>query len=161
AMQTALDRGLVDELGDDLAAVLEGVSLVILAIPVLSIIEWLPPIDALSPQTAAIVDVGSVKRPVVDAMERLPGAARIIGGHPIAGKELSGPGVADISLFQHRPFALVPSNATSTSTVHTAETMVRAVGGVPFVLSAPDHDRMVARTSHLPQLLSMALALTI
>ena len=161
AMQTALHRGLVDNVSDELTVVLNEASLVILATPVLSIVDLLPRVDALSPHTAVIVDVGSVKGPVVDAMEGLPGAARIIGGHPIAGKEQSGPGVADALIFQGRSFALVPNKATSTPTLHAAETVVRAIGGVPFVLSAPEHDRMVARTSHLPQLLAMALALAL
>ncbi len=160
-MQTALDRGLVDVVSDDLRVVLKEADLVILAMPVLSIIDTLPQIDELSRPGAVIMDVGSVKGPVVDAMERLPGAGRMIGGHPIAGKEQSGPGVADVSLFQRRSFALVPSGATSIPTLHTAESVVRAVGGVPVVLAAVEHDRMVAMTSHLPQLLATALALSV
>ena len=100
SMQTALDRGLVDEVGGELAAVLRGADLVILAIPVLSIIRVLPQIDALAPSDAVIIDVGSVKGPVVDAMAKLAGAARVIGGHPIAGKEQAGPAAADIALFR-------------------------------------------------------------
>ena len=161
AMQTSLDRGLVDETSDDLEVVLNGADMVILAMPVLSIIDSLPQIDELSRPDAVIMDVGSVKGPVVDAMEALPGSARMIGGHPIAGKEQSGPGVADVSLFKGRSFALVPNDATSTPTKQAAKSIVRAVGGVPVVLSAPEHDRMVATTSHLPQLLAMALALSL
>ncbi|HEY8685796.1 MAG TPA: prephenate dehydrogenase/arogenate dehydrogenase family protein [Chloroflexota bacterium] len=161
AMQTAVDRGLVDDVSDDLTAILAEATLVILAIPVLSIIEVLPEIDALSPREAVIADVGSVKGPVIDAMKRLSGASRMIGGHPIAGKEQSGPAVADVMLFQERSFALVPSDLTSASTIQTAQTMVREIGGVPVILSALEHDHIIARTSHLPQLLAMALALSL
>ncbi len=161
AMQTAVDRGLVDDVSDDLTAILAEATLVILAIPVLSIIEVLPEIDALSPRDAVIADVGSVKGPVIDAMKRLPGASRMIGGHPIAGKERSGPAVADVMLFQERSFALVPSDSTSASTLQAAQTMVREIGGVPIILSAREHDHIIARTSHLPQLLAMALALSL
>jgi prephenate dehydrogenase len=161
AMQTALDRGLVDDVSDDLTAILAEATLVILAIPVLSIIEVLPEIDALSPRDAVIADVGSVKGPVIDAMKRLSGASRMIGGHPIAGKEQSGPAVADVMLFQERSFALVPSDSTSASTLQAAQTMVREIGGVPIILSALEHDHIIARTSHLPQLLAMALALSL
>jgi prephenate dehydrogenase len=161
AMQAALDRGLVDDVSEDLTAVLDEATLVILAIPVLSIIKILPQIDALSPRNAAIVDVGSVKGPVVDAMEVLSGAPRMIGGHPIAGKELTGPTAADVSLFQGRSFALVPSDTTNHATLHVAELMVREIGSIPVVMSAVEHDQIVARTSHLPQLLAMALALSL
>jgi len=85
----------------------------------------------------------------------------MIGGHPIAGKEQSGPAVADVMLFQERSFALVPSDLTSASTIQTAQTMVREIGGVPVILSALEHDHIIARTSHLPQLLAMALALSL
>jgi prephenate dehydrogenase len=94
-------------------------------------------------------------------MKRLSGASRMIGGHPIAGKEQSGPAVADVMLFQERSFALVPSDLTSASTIQTAQTMVREIGGVPVILSALEHDHIIARTSHLPQLLAMALALSL
>ncbi len=161
AMRTALQRGLVDEVADDLAAVMNDATLVILAIPVLSIVQILPRIDAESPPEAVIVDVGSVKMPVVEAMENLPGASRAIGGHPIAGKEIAGPDAAETSLFEGRSFALVPTAATSEATLQTANTFVRDVGSLPIVLSALEHDRMVARTSHLPQFLSMALALSL
>jgi prephenate dehydrogenase len=161
SMETALARGLVDDVSTELTAVLHGAELIVLAIPVLSIIEILPRIDALSSSNAVIMDVGSVKTPVVDAMAALPGAARIIGGHPIAGKERAGPAAADISLFRGRSFALVPNDATSTVTLRAMEDMVREIGGVPVVLSALEHDRMIARTSHLPQVLAMALALSL
>jgi prephenate dehydrogenase len=161
AMRTALRHGFVDEVADDLATVVNDATLVILALPVLSIVELLPQIDTLSPPEAIIVDVGSVKAPVVRVMEQLPGASRAIGGHPIAGKERAGAAAAETSLFEGRSFALVPHATTSDLTLRTAETMVGALGAVPIVLSAVEHDSMVARTSHLPQLLSLALALTL
>jgi prephenate dehydrogenase len=160
-VQTALQRGLVDEVADDPAAAVQGATLVILAIPVLSIMQVLPQIDAASPPEAVILDVGSVKAPVIETMERLPGASRAIGGHPIAGKEMTGPAAADISLFEGRSFALVPNAFTSETTLRTAENFVREIGSLPIILSAQEHDRMAARTSHLPQLLSMALALSL
>jgi len=161
AMRTALQHGFVDEVADDLAAVVSDAALVILALPVLSIVDLLAQVDSLSPPNAVIVDVGSVKAPVARVMEQLPGASRAIGGHPIAGKERTGPAAADASIFKGRSFALVPHPSTSEVTLQTAQTMVRAIGGVPITLSAVEHDRIVARTSHLPQLLSLALALTL
>jgi prephenate dehydrogenase len=161
ALHTARRRGLVDEVTDDLATVVHDATLIILAIPVLSIVELLPRIDAIAPPEAVIVDVGSVKAPIIRAMEQLPGAARTIGGHPIAGKEQTGPAASDPSLFAGRSFALVPHATTSEATLQSAESLVYALGGLPIVLSAIEHDRTVARTSHLPQLLSMALALSL
>ena len=159
--RTALERGAVDIVAYDLRAALEDATLVILAIPVLSIVRILPEVDALAPPGAVILDVGSVKAPICAAMERLPGAHRAVGGHPIAGKESSGPLAADTSLFERRPFALVPTQHTSDSALRAVQTVVHEIGSVCTILSASDHDRIVARTSHLPQLLSMALALSL
>ena len=160
-MRTVLERGAVDEVALDLGTVVEGATVVILAIPVLSIVRILPEVDALAPPEAVILDVGSVKSPVCAAMEQLPGAHRAVGGHPIAGKESSGPLAADTSLFGGRSFALVPTRNTSDGTLEAAQDLVYEIGSRPIVLSASDHDRMVARTSHLPQLLSMALTLSL
>jgi prephenate dehydrogenase len=160
-VRTALERGLVDEVADDPARAVQDAALVILATPVLSIIQMLPQIDAASPPEAVILDVGSVKAPVIEVMERLSGASRTIGGHPIAGKEMTGPAAADTSLFEGRSFAIVPHASTSETTFRTADHFARELGSLPIVLSAREHDRTVARTSHLPQLLSMALALSL
>lgn len=161
ARHIALERGLVDDVADDLPRALDGATLVILAVPVLSILSLVRDVDALASPDAVIMDVGSVKAPVLHEMAALPGAPRAIGGHPIAGKEQAGPAAADASLFRNRSFVLVPSTATSAETLQAAEDLVRSIGAVPVVLTATEHDRMVARTSHLPQLLATALALSL
>jgi len=159
ASELALRRGLVDALGGDLEAALDGVEAVILAVPVLASLDLVRRVDALAASGVLIVDTGSVKRPVVEVMELLPGAARALGGHPLAGKEESGPAAAAPDLFDGRPFFLVPSARTSRETVDRAEQLVRAVGARPVRMGAAEHDRLLARTSHLPQLVSTALAI--
>lgn len=157
----ALERQLVNSVETDLKSALDGAAVVVLAVPVGTIVRILPEIDAAADQETVIVDVGSVKTPVVQVMARLPGAARAIGGHPIAGKETSGPLAADPTMFDGRPFGLVPNDATSEATVHYARSLVAELGAVPVTLSASDHDEILGRTSHLAQLLSIALALSL
>jgi prephenate dehydrogenase len=161
ARRVALERGLVDRAGDDLEAAVAGADLVVLAVPVLTIVRLLPNVDRLAPDRAVIMDVGSVKRPVIQAMEALGSAPRAIGGHPIAGKSVSGPQAADRELFRDRTFALVPTSRTDARTAAYAESVVRDLGARPLLMDAGEHDRIVARTSHLPQLMSTALALSI
>jgi prephenate dehydrogenase len=91
-------------------------------------------------------------------MEALPGATRAVGGHPLAGKESTGPEAADASLFEQRTFVLTPSQRTSPEAVQRAKRLIEGVGGLPFVCSAAQHDEALAVTSHLPQIVSSSLA---
>ncbi len=161
ASAVALDRQLVDSVEADLQSALDGVAVVVLAVPVGAIVRLLPEIDAAADRETVILDVGSVKAPVIQAMAGLPGAARAIGGHPIAGKETSGPQAADPSMFEGRPFALVPSGATDEAATHYARSLVTELGALPVFLTAAEHDEIVGRTSHLAQLLSIALVLSL
>jgi prephenate dehydrogenase len=155
----ALSRGLVDEASTDLRAALNGCHVAIIALPVLAIIEFLPEVARAAPKNAVIIDTGSVKTPVVDAMTTISGPERAIGGHPIAGRESSGPREATADLFVGKTFVLSPTGATDERTLEIAHAVVRSLGGRPLIMDAGEHDRVIARTSDLPQILSTLLAL--
>ena len=161
AAYTAEERGLVDELAGGLETALQGAAMVILALPIPAIIDVLPSVDEAAEHDAIIIDTGSVKAPVLSTMSSLHGAHRAIGGHPIAGNERSGPGAATPDLFRRRPFVLCPSPATSEAAITQATLLVAALRARPVQMDAEQHDQVLARTSHLPQLLSSALALSL
>jgi prephenate dehydrogenase len=120
-------------------------------------------VDRAAPREALIVDTGSVKGSVLEKMVVLAGAERTIGGHPIAGTERSGPEAARADLFQGRAFLLCRHRRTADETVSRAAALAGELGADPvMIIKEPEaHDRVLARTSHLPQLLSTALALTL
>lgn len=155
--EIAARRGYVAAAHDDLPSCLRDAQVVIVAAPVPAILELLATVDAAAPE-AVLLDTGSVKVPVVTAMEALPGAKRAIGGHPLAGKERSGPESADPELFRNRPFVLTPHAHTSGRTLDVARRLVEEIGARAVVASAEEHDTIIARTSHLPQVLATALA---
>lgn len=155
--EIAARRGYVTAAHDDLLSCLRDAQVIILAAPVPAILELLATVDAAVPE-AVLLDTGSVKVPVVRAMEGLAGAERAIGGHPLAGKERSGPESADPELFRNRPFVLTPHARTSSHTLEVARRLVEEIGARAVVVSAEEHDSIVARTSHLPQVLATALA---
>ncbi|MGH2442038.1 MAG: prephenate dehydrogenase [Chloroflexota bacterium] len=159
--EIALKRELIDERAGELSGLLAGADLVILAVPVRAIVQLLPMVDALAPSEALLIDTGSVKGTVVGAMEMLPGAQRAVGGHPLAGDERSGTEAANRTLFHDRTFVLCPSKASSRDAIQRAETMAGEIGALPLVTPADRHDRVLARTSHLPQFLATTLALGI
>jgi len=81
-----------------------------------------------------------------------------VGGHPVAGRETTGPAGADAGLFQGRPWAICPPAGADREAVDALVTLVRATGAVPVELSARAHDDLLALVSHVPQLVASALA---
>lgn len=160
-VRRAVERELVDEGHQSLASAVGGTNIVLLAAPVSAIVALLPEVETHSPDDALILDTGSVKQPVVEAMTRLRAPNRAVGGHPLAGKEISGPDAAAATLFEDHTFVLTPSALTSEGALSRAARLVRSLGSRPVLISPEVHDRVLARTSHLPQLASTALAISL
>jgi prephenate dehydrogenase len=100
-----------------------------------------------------IVDVASVKTPVVRAAGGLP---NFVATHPMAGTERSGVAAARADLFDDRPWAYVPSGDAELD--ERARRFIVSLGGVPVGMSAQEHDRIVAITSHVPQAVAYCYA---
>jgi prephenate dehydrogenase len=86
---------------------------------------------------------------------------RFVGGHPIAGRETSGPAYASADLFHERPWAVCPTAKSGPAAVERVTALARDCGALPVVLDAATHDALLARLSHVPQLVSSALAASI
>jgi prephenate dehydrogenase len=107
-------------------------------------------------------DVASVKSdPLRRAQELGCDMTTYVGGHPIAGSERSGPAAATEVLFRDRVWVLTPLPDTATATVAVARELVRLCGARPVLLDHTCHDRVLARTSHVPHLVAAALAATL
>ena len=111
--------------------------------------------------SAVVTDVGSVKSGPATAVAHHPAATRYVGSHPMAGSERSGPLAATAALFDGRPWAVAPHAASDPAAVDLVEELVLLCGAVPVRMSPEEHDRAVARTSHLPHLLSALAAGTL
>ena len=114
---------------------------------------------ALSPD-GAVTDVGSVKSQPLDRVRSAAGdrAARYVGGHPMAGSERAGPLAASPGLFDGRPWAVTPHAAAAPDAVALVTALADVCGAVPVHMPPEEHDRAVARTSHLPHLLAALVA---
>ena len=111
----------------------------------------------LSTQTL-VTDAASVKAPVEKELAPLLlGRARWIGSHPMAGSEESGFSAAQGDLFQNAAVILTPSKSTPESTIRDAEAFWQKIGGRVILLEAAEHDRQVARISHLPHAVAATL----
>jgi len=114
--------------------------------------------DALRVGDAVVTDVGSVKAGPLAAVAGEPGVRRYVGGHPMAGSERSGPLAATADLFEGRPWAIAPHTDADPAAVAVVEQLVSLCHAVPVRLSPEDHDRAVARTSHVPHLVASLVA---
>jgi prephenate dehydrogenase len=106
---------------------------------------------------AVLTDIASVKAPVLEETRALGVASdRLVGGHPMAGREMTGPAAARADLFEDRWWVITPG--ADPSAVARVEALAKACGAVPITMSEVDHDRAVALVSHVPQVLSSVLA---
>ncbi|MCL2543000.1 MAG: prephenate dehydrogenase [Nocardioidaceae bacterium] len=117
-------------------------------------------LDAAGPDTV-VTDVGSVKEAPLRVVGDHPSASRYVGSHPMAGTERSGPLTASAALFDGRPWAITPGPAATSSATRIVESLIELCGGVVVRLSPSEHDRAVARTSHVPHLMSALVAGTL
>ncbi len=150
AIDAALARGAIDE-AQPLSAAAAASDLVFLAQPIERILSTIDAIDAHAKPGALITDAGSTKMAIVNRASSAIRRGRFIGGHPLAGKESSGVEHADPDLFRGRPYVLTSRDAE-------LESWIERIGARVVILTPEEHDRLVAVTSHLPQLISTALA---
>jgi len=159
-LELALSQHIVDYADSDPAKFLPEADLVILSAPVPAILTLLAQLPSFTPNPCIVMDLGSTKRLVVDAMAHLPERFDPIGGHPICGKEKLSLANAERTLYYAAPFLLTPLERTSPRALSAAHQIIDALGAKSKILDAVDHDRILASTSHLPFLISSALALT-
>jgi prephenate dehydrogenase len=155
----ARKQELADLITQDPAEILPRANLVILAAPIKAIIQQIQSMPDLHPGEAVIIDIGSTKLDIIEAMERLPERFDPLGGHPMCGKEKLGFENADSSLYDGATFAFTPCEQTSENAIQLANQLANAVGAGVLLLDAATHDRWVGATSHFPHLLSAALML--
>lgn len=117
-------------------------------------------LDAAGPETV-VTDVGSVKAAPLAAVAAHPAVSRYVGSHPMAGTEHSGPLTASAALFEGRPWAVTPGPDATPAASRVVEALVRVCGATPVRLSPTEHDRAVARTSHVPHLMAALVAGTL
>jgi len=156
-VEAAQARGVIDRGSTDLADVSSGIDLVILAAPVGAILTLIPELPNLIPHPFHLLDLGSTKSAIVEAMGRLPERVSPLGGHPMCGKETSGLDAAERNLFRGSVFVLTPLERTLPASIALARQMIEAIRARPLILDAARHDRLAAAISHAPYLAAAAL----
>ncbi len=158
-LRQAVSRGAIHEGCADLGRALVDANLVYLALPIGLTLEMLPEIARRAEPRALVTDACSTKVVIGHAATgHFQGTVRFLGGHPMAGREVSGIAGADAELFQGAKYALIGEASDADPRVQAFAALVEAMGARPVWLDAETHDWAVAIVSHLPQLVSIALA---
>lgn len=160
ALDVALGRGVIDRAHPALGAWIGELDVGVLAAPVgalgvlgAAVGRW------ATARTRLWTDVGSVKGAVVPVLEGVLG--RYVGGHPMAGRETPGVEHAFAGLLESAVWVVTPTEASDPGAVALLREMVGGLGAYAFEIGAAEHDALVARVSHLPYLMAVALMLLV
>jgi len=158
--ERARERGAVEVACASVAEAVMGADLVVLAAPPLALRDLLAAMAPHLVSGAIVTDVASTKGMVTRwAEEALPRPERFVGGHPMAGREMSGVEAADGALYRGCVWCLTPTALSEGETLRRVEQMATALGARPLVLEAEAHDAAVAAISHVPLIAAAALTL--
>ncbi len=158
AAREAKKMGALDREVGSLEEVLKGAGLVVISVPVLAAKRILQEMVPYLEPGVIITDTCSTKADILRwAAEFLPENAHFVGGHPMAGREQSGPKAAEAGLFHGAAWAVTPSPRANESAVETVIGLIEALGAVPLYIDPGEHDNYAAAVSHVPLLTSVAL----
>lgn len=156
ALEEGVRRGALARGAATPGEAVEGADLVVVAAPVTETEGLCSDIAGHLDAATVVTDVGSAKGRVVEACEAILGG-RFVGGHPMAGSERHGMPAATGELFQDAWWILTPTATTLSASYRKVSALATTLGARPVALDPADHDRLLARLSHLPQLVSSAL----
>jgi monofunctional chorismate mutase len=155
ASSNARAAGAIDQLAESIEEACAGADLAVLAAPVDALPEIVDRAAAALPAGAALIDTGSARAGVTEALARaVTRGVRAIGGHPLAGTAGRGFAAARADLFRNTRFCLLPAGAGIPDAVSG---LLEELGAHPLTVDPEEHDRALAGTSHLPYLLACAL----
>lgn len=162
-LQHAKNVGVIDSFSTDLSQALDGVDLVVFAIPVGSMDTAFENIRPYLNDSIVLTDVGSTKGNVVACANKVlkQFAKNFVPGHPIAGIEKSGADAAFAELFQQRRVILTPTDSTDATATKRVAALWQACGAEVVEMSVVHHDEVLAATSHLPHMLAFSLVDTL
>jgi prephenate dehydrogenase len=164
-LETALQLGAITSTTQEPMQAAKKADLILLAVPVLAIMDWMRRLaDVLGPHQL-VTDVGSTKQQITETASQhynRPGRAAFLPGHPMAGKEVSGAENAEARLFSGAVWLFTPAAPFMSERGATAalefRTLVEGFGCRTLEMDAGRHDELLAWVSHLPQFLATALS---
>jgi len=156
----ALEIGLVHDIVTYEEAIKQA-EIIVVAIPVNSIENYIGKILYDIPQNTTVIDVGSTKQKICEIVKDHPNRGRFVAAHPLAGTEFSGPTAALKGLFQNKKNIICDQKLSDDDAVSIAIKLFESIGMQSFFLSSIEHDKHLAYVSHLSHISSFTLSLTV
>jgi prephenate dehydrogenase len=157
SLDKALELGAITESDTDVLRACADAELAIICTPVQQIAEFARACKPAMRPAGLITDVGSTKGTICTQMQE-SGGDTFCGSHPLAGSDKSGVAFADVNLFDGKLTIVTPTDNTPTALIERTEALWRALGSRTIRMSPAEHDRAIAKTSHLPHLVAATLA---
>ncbi|MEL7131703.1 MAG: prephenate/arogenate dehydrogenase family protein [Pseudomonadota bacterium] len=156
--ETTRRLGFCDVVTDNAADAVEGADLVVLAVPVGAMEPVMADIKGALMPGATVIDVGSVKQAVFDAvLPHLPVGVHFVGTHPMAGTEHSGPEAGFAELYDNRWTLIVTPEGVDPNAVLQVECYWAGLGAMTDRMDVQHHDRVCAVVSHIPHLIAYTM----
>jgi prephenate dehydrogenase len=161
--ESQLALGVIDKTADRIEDLLKEADLTILCLPIPRIIEYCAKFAHCFKKGSIVTDVGSVKEIIVNSAEPAlkKHGVQFIGSHPMAGTEKAGPEAAKKDLYDGAVVFITPTTDNQEFVICDLEQFWRSVNTRPIRTGLVEHDNMVAHTSHLSHISSLALTLTV
>lgn len=157
-MEEAYDSTAIDIIPECLESAIENADIIIIAVSLLNYSDILGKINTHGKRGVIVTDVGSVKTyPMELAKSKLKDDRYFIGGHPMSGSEKSGFKAGNPFLYENAYYFLTPDDHTPIHIIQKLKFLVEFLGAYPVVVSPKEHDRIVARISHLPHIIAVTL----
>lgn len=158
-LQQALELNVIDRVASNIKDAVADADVVVLAVPVETLIDFLAQLADVLPDKTIVTDVGSVKGNILEAAKKNLGThfSRFVPGHPIAGTEKSGVANSFPELFQQHKVILTPEANTDTNAISVIQNMWQQAGAEVVLMNSDKHDQLLAASSHLPHILAYAL----
>jgi prephenate dehydrogenase len=160
-LAAALRTNVIHGALDDSLEGLHNVDAIIIATPVDTALDVLRRIASRGTRAKLITDVGSTKARIVDLASELGLGERFVGGHPMCGDHRSGWEASRTGLFSNARVFLCPTRDTTAAAKESAHAVWKELGARPEEIDSEEHDLKMAWRSHLPHLVSAALALAL
>ncbi len=157
SLALAREEGVIDAACGSLDEHFRSCRYIFLCAPVQKNTDFLQTLSDFAGKSCTITDVGSVKSSIHENIAHTPLAPYFIGGHPMAGSEMSGYEHSTSYLLENAYYILTPSEEASPDDVAEFEEFIRSLGAIPLILDCREHDFVTAAVSHLPHVLASCL----
>lgn len=158
-LKEALHRKAIDQMAENFKDAVAGADLVFIATPIKTVVDVFNKMAPDLDKKTIVVDTASTKKQIVDRIRGMGQKGRqFIGGHPLAGLEISGLSSARADIFLRAVFVLTPASSTQKDMVTRAEKLLKSLGFQILILAPGRHDEAVAVISHLPYLMAVTLS---